>query len=137
MRNADRNISLSFTDVQISEVKGQEYVFGIGYRFRDFKLPFGLQKSKKKGASGNDLNLTGDFSLRKNSTIVRRLQQNIDQPTAGLTILSFKVAADYSVNERFNVRLFFDKTINTPLISTSFPTANTAAGVSVRFTLAQ
>ncbi len=134
----DRNISLSFTDIQISEVKGQEYVIGAGYRFRDFKLPFGLQKSKKKkGATGNDLNLTGDFSLRKNSTIIRRLQQNIDQPTAGLTILSFKLAADYSVNERFNVRLFFDKTINTPLISTSFPTANTAAGVSVRFTLAQ
>jgi len=133
----DRNISLSFTDIQISEVKGQEYVIGAGYRFRDFKLPFGLQRTKKKGSTGNDLNLTGDLSLRKNSTIVRRLQQNIDQPTAGLTILSFKLAADYSLNERFNVRLFFDKTINSPLISNSFPTANTSAGVSVRFTLAQ
>jgi cell surface protein SprA len=137
----DRNISLSFTDIQVTEIKGQEFVLGLGYRFRNFRLPFGLQGApKKKGAvagTGNDLNLTGDFSLRKNSTIVRRLQQEIDQPTAGLTILSFKLAADYAVNERFNVRLFFDKTINTPLISTSFPTANTAAGVSIRFTLAQ
>jgi cell surface protein SprA len=134
----DRNISLSFTDVQVSEIKGQEYVFGIGYRWRNFVLPFGLQGKPKKGTTtGNDLNLTGDFSYRRNSTIVRRLQEGINQPTAGLTILSFKLAADYVVNQRFNVRLFFDKTINTPLVSTSFPTANTAAGISVRFTLAQ
>ncbi len=133
----DRNIALSFADVQVTEIKGQEYVFGIGYRWRNFKLPFGLQGTKKKGATGNDLNLTGDFSLRKNSTIVRRLLEGINQPTAGLTIISYKLAADYVVNERFNIRLFFDKTINNPLVSTSFPTANTAAGISIRFTLAQ
>ncbi len=135
----DRNISLSFADIQISEIKGQEYVVGLGYRIRNFRLPFGLQAKPRPGATatGSDLNLTGDFSLRRNSTIVRRLQEGIDQPTAGLTILSYKFAADYAVNERFNVRLFFDKTSNEPLVSTSFPTSNTAIGVSVRFTLAQ
>jgi cell surface protein SprA len=133
----DRNISLSFADIQVSEIKGQEYVFGIGYRIRNFRLPFGLQGPARPGAQSSDLNLTCDFSYRRNSTIVRRLQENIDQPTAGLTILSYKLAADYAVSERFNVRLFFDKTINNPLVSTSFPTANTAIGISVRFTLAQ
>lgn len=100
-------------------------------------MPFGLSGNKKAGSSNNDLNLTGDFSIRKNSTIIRRLLENIDQPTAGLTIISYKIAADYVINERFNIRLFYDKTINNPLISTSFPTANTAAGISIRFTLAQ
>jgi cell surface protein SprA len=136
----DRNLSLSFADIQVSEIKGQEFVLGAGYRWRNFRMPFGLGPKKKKGAttaSGNDLNLTGDFSIRKNTTIIRRLLENIDQPTAGLTVLSFKLAADYVINERFNIRLFFDKTINNPLISTSFPTANTSAGISVRFTLAQ
>jgi cell surface protein SprA len=132
----DRNIALSFANIQITEVKGNEFVVGLGYRFRNFKLPFGLSSGKATGP-GNDLNLTGDFSYRRNSTIIRRLLEGIDQPTAGLTIISIKVAADYMVNERFNVKLFFDKTINTPLISTSFPTSNTAAGVSIRFTLAQ
>ncbi|OQA03657.1 MAG: hypothetical protein BWY67_02401 [Bacteroidetes bacterium ADurb.Bin397] len=112
-------------------------MFGAGYRWRNFKMPFKIGGGKKKTTTNNDLNLTGDFSIRRNSTIIRKLLENIDQPTAGLTILSFKLSADYVVNERFNVRLFFDKTINNPLISTSFPTANTAAGISVRFTLAQ
>ncbi len=133
----DRNMALSFTDIQLSEIKGQEFVFGVGYRWRNFKMPFGLSGNKKAGSSNNDLNLTGDFSIRKNSTIIRRLLENIDQPTAGLTVLSYKLAADYVINERFNIRLFFDKTINNPLISTSFPTANTSAGISIRFTLAQ
>ncbi|MDQ3049643.1 MAG: cell surface protein SprA [Bacteroidota bacterium] len=132
----DRNISLSFADVQIAEIKGQEFVLGLGYRFRNFRLPFGLSGNKKTGQSGNDLNLTGDFSIRENSTIIRRVLENIDQPTAGLTILSYKLAADYVINERFNIRFFFDRTVNNPLISTSFPTANTSAGISIRFTLA-
>jgi cell surface protein SprA len=133
----DRNITLTFTDIVVTEVKGTEFVFGAGYRWRNFKLPFGLQPTTRKTGPGNDLNLTADFSIRKNSTIIRRLLENIDQPTAGLTVLSIKLAADYIVNERFNVRLFFDRIVNTPLISTSFPTANTAFGVSIRFTLAQ
>ncbi|HEX5003346.1 MAG TPA: cell surface protein SprA [Bacteroidia bacterium] len=132
----DRNITLTFTDIQITEVKGTEFVFGAGYRWRNFKLPFGLANPAKK-SSGTDLNLTADFSVRKNSTIIRKLLENLDQPTAGLTVLSMKLAADYIINERFNVRLFFDRIINTPIISTSFPTANTAFGISVRFTLTQ
>jgi cell surface protein SprA len=133
----DRSMSLSFTDIQLTEVKGTEFTFGAGYRWRNFKMPFGIGGGSKKTTSSNDLNLTGDFSIRKNSTIIRKLLENINQPTAGLTVLSFKLAADYVINERFNIRFFFDKTINNPLISTSFPTANTAAGISVRFTLAQ
>ena len=56
----DRNMALSFTDIQLTEIKGQEFVFGIGYRWRNFILPFGLNAKKKPGST-NDLNLTGDF----------------------------------------------------------------------------
>lgn len=134
----DRNVTLSFADIQVSEIKGQEFVFGVGYRIRNVRLPFGLSPTRQRaGSTASDLNLTGDFSLRKNSTIIRRLQENIDQPTAGLTVISYKLAADYAVSERFNIRLFFDKTTNNPLVSTSFPTSNTAIGISIRLTLAQ
>ncbi len=40
-------------------------------------------------------------------------------------------------NERLNVRAFYERVINTPVISTSFPSANTNMGISLRFTLAQ
>ncbi len=131
----DRNVSLTYAGVQITEVKGNEIVLGFGYRMPKFRLPFGLGGKKK--VAGNSLNLTADFSARRNITVIRRLLEGVNQPTAGLNVYSIKGAADYTVNERLNVRLFYEQTINTPVISTSFPTSNVLTGIEVRFSLSQ
>jgi cell surface protein SprA len=65
------------------------------------------------------------------------MQEQTNQPTAGLKITTIKFATDYAVNERLNIRAFYDMTINKPVVSTSFPTANTQVGITIRFTLAQ
>ncbi|HMR47517.1 MAG TPA: cell surface protein SprA [Bacteroidia bacterium] len=132
----DRNISLTLAGIQVTEVKGREFTFGAGYRIPNFKFPFGLFKSVNSRRS-NDLNTTLDFSVRKNTTILRKLVEGTNQPTAGLTIISIKLASDYTVSERLNLRFFFEKTINTPVVSTSYPNANTAVGITIRFTLSQ
>jgi cell surface protein SprA len=62
--------------------------------------------------------------------------EGVNQPTAGQTVISIKISADYILNERLNLRLFYDRIITTPLISTTFPTSNTNAGISLRFTIA-
>ena len=131
----DRNVSLTYAGVQITEVKGNEIVLGFGYRMPKFRLPFGLGGKKK--VAGNSLNLTADFSARRNITVIRRLLEGVNQPTAGLNVYSIKGAADYTVNERLNLRLFYEQTINTPVISTSFPTSNVLTGIEVRFSLSQ
>jgi cell surface protein SprA len=136
----DRNLSLSFVSTQLTEIKGNELVIGFGYRIPKFDLPmklFSKKKSKSVPAGGNSLNLTTDLSIRKNVTIVRKMLEGINQPTAGLNVFSLKAAADYAVSDRLNVRLFFETTSNTPVISTSYPTTNTTAGVAIRFSLAQ
>jgi cell surface protein SprA len=61
----------------------------------------------------------------------------VNQPTAGLNVLSIKGAADYIVNERLNVRFFYEQMVNTPVISTSYPTSNINTGIEIRFSLAQ
>lgn len=132
----DRNISLSLANIQVTEIKGTELVIGAGYRIPNAKLPIKfLQRLASKRPT--DLNLQADFSIRKNTTILRKLVEGVNQPTAGLTVISIKTSADYTLNERLNLRIFFDKTINTPVVSTSFPSANTQAGISIRFTLSQ
>jgi cell surface protein SprA len=50
-------------------------------------------------------------------------------------VISIKTAADYVINEKLNVRFFFDRVVTKPEISTTFPTANTNAGIALRFTL--
>ncbi len=135
----DRNLSLAFTGAQLTEVKGNEWVFGFGYRIPKFRLPFKIGGKKRTlgGTPSSSLNLTVDLSSRKNVTIIRRLIEGINEPSGGLNVFSIKVSADYAVNERLNVRLFYEQAITTPVISTSYPTSNTNAGVSLRFSLSQ
>jgi cell surface protein SprA len=61
----------------------------------------------------------------------------MDQVSAGQKVMSINVSADYQISEKFNIRLFFDKIINNPFVSSQYPNSNTNAGLSLRFTLAQ
>lgn len=130
-----RNLSLSLTNIQLTEVKSTEYTIGTGYRFKNVKFPIKLGRNKKAPVS--DLNVKADVSIRDNRTIIRKMLENINQATAGQKVTTIKVSADYVLNERFNIRLFYDRVITAPFISSSFPTDNTNAGISLRFTLAQ
>jgi len=49
--------------------------------------------------------------------------------------MSVKVSADYTLNNRFNLRLFYDRVVNDPYVSLSYRTINSNFGLSVRFTL--
>jgi cell surface protein SprA len=131
--NRDRNLSLSITNYQITEVRGQEYVIGTGYRFKNVKFPFRIGDATPK----SDLNLRIDLSYRDNATVIRKMEERQNQVTAGQNILSLKTSADYVLNQRLNIRAFYERVVNKPVISTSFPSANTNAGISLRFTLAQ
>lgn len=128
----DRNLSLGLTSRTITEVTGHEIVAGTGYRLKDLKLG-GLTIKGKPIKS--DLNLKVDLSLRKNETIMRRIVEEVSQSTGGTNIISIKLSADYVISERINIRLFYDRIINKPVISSSFPTTNTNAGISLRLML--
>ena len=129
----DRNLSLGLTSKTITEVAGQEIVGGLGYRIPN--LPLGKAQIKGKPIK-SDLNLKVDLSFRKNETVIRRIVEEVSQSTAGTNIISIKVSADYVISEKINIRLFYDRIMNRPVLSNSFPTANTNAGVSLRLTLA-
>jgi len=131
--NRDRNLSLSLTNYQVTEIRGKEYVVGTGYRFKNVKFPFAIGGTAPK----SDLNLRLDLSLRDNATVIRKMEERQNQVTAGQDIVSIKPSADYVIDQRLNVRAFYERVINTPVISTSFPSANTNLGISLRFTLAQ
>ena len=129
--NRRRDVSLSLVNAQLSETSGNEIVLGLGYRFGN--LPIFL-KSKQLN---NDINVQFDFSIRKNNTIIRRITENVDQLTAGEKVMTIKVSADYTFNNRLNLRLFYDRKVDTPYLSLSYPTTNTNFGLSIRYTLMQ
>ena len=130
-----RNLTLSFANNQLTEILSDEYTVGAGYRFKQMDLIIKTKNSQQ--AYSNDLNLRADLSYRKNKTVLRKIVENDDQITAGQSSFTIKTTADYMLSDRFQLRLFFDKVLNNPFTSLSFPTSNTNVGVSFRFTLAQ
>ncbi len=99
--------------------------------FGKLRLPFA--KIGKK----SDIDTRIDFVIRRNNTIIRKIVEEVNQLTAGQRIFSIKFTADYRVSQTLNVRAFYDFVATTPYISTTFPTSNTNAGISLRFTLSQ
>ena len=131
---SSRNLALSFSNNQITEVLSKEMVFGVGYRFTRMDLIVKTKKSQK--AYSNDLNIRADLSFRKNLTILRKIVEEDEQLTAGQSNITLKTTADYMLSDRFQLRLYYDKVLNHPLVG-SFDTSTTNFGVSFRFTLAQ
>jgi cell surface protein SprA len=128
----DRMLSLGLASQTITEVRGREVVAGIGYRIPGLKL--GNLKIKGKPVK-SDLNLKMDLSLRKNFTNMREIMTEVSRITAGTNIVSVKLSGDYLISDKIMVRLFYDRIMNTPMISSSFKTVNTNAGLSIRLTL--
>jgi len=131
--NKTRNLSLSLSNNQLTEILSNEYSFGLGYRFSKMNLIIKTKKSQK--SYSNDLNIRADLSFSKNRTILRPLDED-GQLTAGQNTITIKTNADYMLSDRFELRIYFDKIINQPQVG-SFYTASTNLGVSFRFTLAQ
>ncbi len=130
-----RTLSLSIGNNQVIENYNDEIVIGLGYRFDKMNLIFGNGGSQK--SISNDLNLRADFSIRDNTSIIRKVEEGYNQLTSGQKITTVKFTADYALSDRFNMQVFYDTNVNNPYISLSYPTTNTNFGVSFRFSLAQ
>jgi cell surface protein SprA len=132
-----RNVSFSFANNQLTEVKSDEIVVGLGYRIKDLNLGFKTM-SGNNGRTKNvksDLNIKADFSLRRNKTTLRRIDELINQISAGQEIISINLSADYLVSRKFNIRMYYDKVINNPFVSSQYPSSTTTGGFSLRFFL--
>lgn len=130
----DRTLSLSLANTQLTEVSGREIVVGGGYRVP--KLPLKFMKKVMRGkVPMSDLNIRADVSFRNNQTIIRKSVENINVLTAGQNIFSIKTSVDYQLTQQLQIRFFCDRIMTNPLISSSFKTANTNAGISLRFML--
>jgi cell surface protein SprA len=131
-----RSLSLSLANNQLNEVSSSEMVIGGGYRFTEVPLVFNLPGGGQKSMT-SDLNLMADLSIRDNRTMIRKIVENFDQATAGQRVFKINITLDYALSNQFNLRLFFDRVMNDPIVSLAYRTANTNVGFSVRFTLAQ
>ncbi|NKI30626.1 cell surface protein SprA [Croceivirga thetidis] len=127
----DRTLSLSFDNNLLTEINGKEYTLGLGYRFKDVKFVtnIGGEKTRLKG----DLNLKADLSLRDNVTIIRNLDIDNNQITAGQDLWSIKFTADYALSKNLNALFFYDHSFSEFKVSTAFPQTTINTGFTLRY----
>ena len=128
----DRTMSLSFDNNLLTELKGVEYVVGLGYRIKDVRIKSRLADNAT-GQIKSDINIRGDVSLRNNKTIVRNLDYNNNQLAGGQNIVSAKLTTDYSFSKNLTTLFFFDYSFSKAVISTSFPLTSIRAGFTIRY----
>jgi cell surface protein SprA len=127
----DRLLSLSFDNNLLTEIQGNEYVFGFGYRVKDLRI-----RSSLAGASQiikSDLNMKLDLSVRNNKTIIRYLDLDNNQVTSGQTIWNFKYSADYDFSRNLTGIFYFDYSFSEYAISTAFPQTTIRSGFTMRY----
>ena len=127
----ERAISLSLDNNLITETKGDEYVLGLGYRVKDlrFRTNIGGRKVILKG----DLNIKADVSYRDNITVLRNLEYDNNQVTAGQRLVAIKVTADYALTKNLTALFFYDHNFSEFAISTAFPQTSIRSGFTIRY----
>jgi cell surface protein SprA len=127
----DRLLSLSFDNNLVTEVKGNEYIIGLGYRIKDLRIRSKLAGPSKRIVS--DLNMKADISVRDNKTIIRYLDLENNQITSGQTIWGVKYSADYAFSKNLTGIFYLDYTFSEYAISTAFPQTTVRSGITIRY----
>lgn len=130
-----RTLSLSMIDYQVSEMRSSEIVIGAGYRVRGFPMPFQIGKDGGRKLE-NDLNFRLDMSFRDDKTTNNRLDADLVIPVSGQKVIGIAPSIDYVINNRLNIKFFYDRRQTIPVVSTAYPITNTRGGLTLRFMLA-
>ncbi|RMG76254.1 MAG: cell surface protein SprA, partial [Bacteroidetes bacterium] len=128
-----RTLNLSISNTQLMEIQSFQLTIGGGYIFKSVPFPFEFKKGSK---IMSDLNVRLDMSYKRDLTILRRIVEGTNQPSNGRTSITFRLTGDYRINQRLNLRLFYNFDSANPIVVTSFPTSNTNFGITLRFSLA-
>lgn len=130
----ERNLGLNISNSQITELSSSDLSVAFGFTKANMKLPFKVQGSVI--TLKNDLTFKFNFTLRDTKTVQRKIDE-VHTVTAGNVNFQLRPQLGYVLSERLNLNLYFERNINTPRITSSYPRSTTQFGIQVRFSLAQ
>jgi cell surface protein SprA len=130
-----RNLGLSFTNNQLTESRSDDWIFNLGYVFKD--VGFNVHVGNSLRPVKSDINVRAGVSIRSNVTMLRRIDQRVNLASAGSKITTLNFSADYQLSQNLIVRLFYDQTMNRPELPTMFYNSTTNGGISLKFTINQ
>lgn len=128
-----RTVTLQLSGYRIMENRTSDFIVGVGYKTKGLRLPFKI--NRKRPYLKNDLNIRLDFSIRDSKNAVSEIDNVTTIPSSGNRIFSIRPTIDYSISDKLNLRIFYDRRATQPVVATSFPTAITQGGIQLRYTI--
>ncbi|MGY3053320.1 cell surface protein SprA [Pedobacter sp. UYEF25] len=128
--NKSRLLGLSLANSQLAQFLENNIVLGIGYRTNKFQFPFGWFSNLKLD---NNLDFKLDVAIRDNKTVIYRADVEEAEVSSGAKNITFRPTIDYVINQKFNIKLFYDSNITKPYTSQTFNTSFSNFGFSLRF----
>lgn len=125
-----RALSLSLANSQLAQQNENGLVFGLGYRTNQFRFPFGMFQGRKLN---NDLNFKLDLAIDDRKTVIYRADVDNAEVSSGAKNITLRPSIDYILNQRMNLRLFYDGNITKPYTSQTFNTSYSNFGINLRF----
>ncbi|ARV06911.1 cell surface protein SprA [Polaribacter sp. SA4-10] len=129
----DRTLTMNFNNSTLTDIKGTEYIFGLGYVFKDVK--FDTRFTGKKQTLKGDVNLRADVSLRDNLTQIRSVDEDNNQISGGQKLFSIKFTADYRLNSNLTASFYYNHQTSKYAISTTFPRQAINGGFNIIYNL--
>lgn len=124
-----RDMNFSLQNSQMAMMSEESLIFGLGYRKNNVQLPFGLFADRKWK---NDFNFKLDFALNDRKTVVYRSDINEAEVSGGNRSISLNPTLEYTVNQFYNIRLFYNSNSVKPYTSQNYATSYTYFGINLR-----
>jgi cell surface protein SprA len=129
-----RDLSLNISNAQITELSSKDLSFEFGFTKNNMRLPF---KSE-----GRLIVLKNDLTIRMNVTMsdTRTIQRKVNElniVTNGNINFQLRPNISYVVNQKLNLQLYYEQTVNEPQVSNAYRRSTNRFGLQVRFSLAQ
>ena len=128
-----RTLNMSVSNAQLTESYNNSWQVGFGFARSGIPIPKFLTGGNKVNLK-NELNVDVNFTINDMITYQRKFLENTTV-TAGNTNVQFKPTVSYNISQRVTMMFYFERTINSPKISSSYRRATTAVGIQIRFTL--
>lgn len=129
-----RDLALNISNAQVTELNSKDVSFELGYTKNNVKLPFRSQ--------GRTIVLKNDVTFRMNVTVgdtktIQRKIGDLNTVTNGNVNFQLRPNISYVVNQKLTLQGYFERTVNEPQVTNSYPRSTTRFGIQVRFSLAQ
>ncbi len=118
-----RDLSMNVSNAQVTELNSKDVSLELGFTKNNMKLPF--------KSDGRLIVLKNDLTFRMNVTVsdTRTIQRKIAELstiTNGNINFQLRPNISYVVNQKLNLQMYFERTINEPQVSNSYRTCHHA-----------